>query len=284
MAVLSLDEIYNYSNQKLEAHFQNNDVFNEEMAILVQYFSIKIQNLLKENFTNELDEELFAAIKSQIFNGYFMATELLNHEDTAFPDEWFAQSPGMIAQQIPDILRNASNNDLEGTIIYDRFKNFMSKLIIQYERVFEPLLDIALNTAAFGAKWAFFDEAEKRGIKPYQPQHMGLLSYLDEMVFIYPDMYIFCDVLANDSEHWEIVQSKHTQLDKVGEVYVMKYLEADQEKYFLNVSLKNSLTLEEQRKIIDLMANSIFVGKGIEENQLFITACSVEDYFIVENK
>src|SRR5690606_41585947 len=95
-------DIFTYTDQKLTAHFQNNEKFNQEMGILYAYYLDKLRNIIRIEDQEILEKDLFESIKSQIFNGYYIGQELLTMPDNQFTDEVFTnQTEGLIAQQIP---------------------------------------------------------------------------------------------------------------------------------------------------------------------------------------
>jgi hypothetical protein len=79
---------------------------------------------VQQDKIEKMENLLFAGIYSQIFNGYFMAMELMQNSESIFGDDWFKQAEGVIAQQIPDILLVGSNN-LEEVITMDSLREMI---------------------------------------------------------------------------------------------------------------------------------------------------------------
>ncbi|WP_374717729.1 hypothetical protein [Neobacillus sp.] len=270
------------ADQKLKVHHQNNQEFNYEFINIYNFYKEKLSSFVKDADIKRLEEELFQSIKAQIFNGYFMALELLNG-NADFNDEWFMQSKGVIAQQIPEMLKNATNNDIEGIIMHSPLKSLTGWLVIEYEGVFSILLDIALNTACMGAKWAFIDEAEKRGITPYEPQYSGMLGYIDDIIFINPQTYLAVEVTTESSEVWTLINSKYNVIEKISEITIIKNKNNNNETYHMNIQLKNTLSISEQQALIDQLAVRLMSTMDIERRQLILSASSVEEFYEINN-
>ena len=274
--------IFDYTNNKLKAHLQNNETFTIELAQTYEYYEKQLMDLILEHDKERLERELFHAVKSQVFNGYFMAQEILANIE--LKDEWFEQTNGMIAQQIPEMLRNGTNDNIEEIITHDPLKNLSSWLVIEYEDVYPLLMNLSLNTASLGAKWAFLDEAQKRNVTPYKPQHSGILAYVDDVVFINPQTYLSCEITNETSELWTVISSKYNGLDKIAEVTILKLPNNEQlENFYLNISISKNLILSEQEFLIDQLVDRLMRFKGIERNQLTLSAMSVEEFYYITN-
>lgn len=276
-------ELFKYTEQKLTAHYQSNDELMMEIWSVFNYFKKKLLPTINESDKERVGKELYTSIKSQIFNGYFMGCELLRENE--YPDDFFAQSKGAIAQQIPDLLRQASNDNIEGIITSANLQNLISELVIKYENIYELLLDVSMNTACIGTKWAFLDTAEKRNIPFYQPKYEGLLTKLDEITFINPQTYISCNFSTDSSEVWEIIMSKHKGQEKIGEVIIIvsHQNEDANNNYYMNISLRNTLTLSDQQIIIDQLGSNLLANQKIERKFLILNASSVEEYYFINN-
>lgn len=272
-------DIFEYTDKKLKAHYQNNKDFTVELVSTYEYYKELLLSIVKDSDKERLENSLLQSIKSQIFNGYFMAQELLNSEEISFENDWFKQSKGAIAQQLPEMLRINTDDRIEDIITHKPLKNMASWLVIEYEGVYPLLMDISLNTACLGAKWAFIDEAKKRGISHYQPSYSGMLGYVDEVLFISPQTYMVCDVTNESSEFWTIVNSKYNGYDKIAEVTVIQ----STDNYYLNIYIKNTVSIDEQKTLIDHLAVRLMTQKKIEREQLILSASSVEEFYEINN-
>lgn len=276
--------IVDYTDKKLRAHYQNDESFNQELYLAYEYYRSRLLHLVKEQNVERLENELFESIKSQIYNGYFMAVEFLNQEDTQIMGEWFQQSSGMIAQQLPDLLREITGNQLEEVITYDHLKKLTSWLVIQYEGVYPTLMDISLNTACIGAKWALLDEGEKRGLNLYHPHHKGILANVDDVTFLNPETYITCGTMNQASEVWEIIKSNYHTLDKIGEATILSVPGSEgQQSYFITVNIRNTLSQEQQEGLIHSIVTRVMALNDVQRNQINLTGASIEEFYYFSN-
>lgn len=277
-----MSNLFEQTDQMLKVHYQDNQLFNSDVVKSYEYYQDKLFQIVNEADKERVTESLFQSIKSQIFNGYFMIKELL--QNVTIDDEWFTQSKGMIAQQIPEMLLKATNNDIEGIITHTPLKTMASWLVIEYEGIYPLLMDISLNTACIGAKWALIDEAEKRGVTLYQPQHHGKLGYIDDVTYIYPSSYIVCEVSNETSELWSIIYSGYNGYDKLSEVTILKSVnQTGLERYYMNINIKNRFSTIEHQNLIDDLAVRFMEINKLDRSQLILAASSVEEFYIINN-
>ncbi|KZE68022.1 hypothetical protein AWM68_17790 [Fictibacillus phosphorivorans] len=273
--------LFDYTDKKLKAHLQNNEEFNREVATHYEYYKDKLFRIVKEHDQEKAEKDLFQCVKSQVFNGYFIALEILNVEDSPITDAWLQQSEGMIAQQLPDLLKSATGESgLENVITHEPLKALTSWLVREYEDIYPTLMDISLNSACMGAKWAFVDEGQKRGFQTYQPQHRGIVGTIDDISFINPQNYLSCSILSEAGEVWDVIETKYNGYDRVAVTTVMKVFTEDQStKYYVSVNVKSSLSAMNQQSIIDSIAVRIMTLNELNRGQLVISAASVEEFY-----
>lgn len=272
-------DIFDYTQQKLKAHYQNDKEFNRELATIYEFYKIKLSSILTEDQREKMEKMLEESIKQQIFNGYYMGLELLQ-SDYQFENEWFQQSEGMIAQQLPDLLRRATNNQIEEVVTDKTLQKLMTWLVVEYEGVYPLLMDISLNTACMGLKWALKDEGSKRQIDLYESSFKGMLGNLDDITFITPQCYIQLVVTNEGSEVWEIINSDYKTLEKIGEVNVVRIDSADNtDRYYLNISVKDSLSESEQKSLIEDISARVMIFNDVERTHLTLSASTVREYY-----
>lgn len=276
-----MNNLFEQTDQMLKAHYQDNQGFNSDVVTSHEYYQDKLFQIVNEGDKQRIEGSLFQSIKSQIFNGYFMINELL--QNVTIEDEWLTQSKGMIAQQIPEMLLRATNNDLDGIITLNPLNAMASWLVTEYEGIYPLLMDISLNTACIGAKWALIDEAEKRGVSLYQPQHLGMLGYIDDVTYIYPSAYMVCDVSNETSELWSIIYSGYNGYDKLAEVAILKSVKSGLELYHMNININNRFSIDEQQNLIDNLAIRLMQTNKLERSQLILAASSVTEFYVINN-
>lgn len=277
-------DIFKYTEQKLKAHLQNNPIFSYELESLFAFYLSILTDKVKETDIARLEKELNDSINGQVFNGYFIIQEALNSGESVIMDDWFHQSKGSLAQQVPDALRGLSGDNIDEIITHNPLKKLSSWLVVEYEDVYATLMDISLNTAAMGAKWAIYDEAEKRGIEHYSPQYKGMLAYLDDVTFLNPQNYISVGVMNEKAEVWEIIDSKYNELAKIGEVTVVEYAAEENSKhYYMNVNIINySLSPKQRQELVNALAIQLMEKTNSERGQLTVTVAVVDEFLIFE--
>jgi len=275
-------DIFKYTEQKLKAHLQNNNVFSFELETLFSYYLSILLDKVKEGDRARLEKELNDSINGQVFNGYFIIQEALNNEEAQIADKWFEQPKGSLAQQVPDALRDLTGDNIDEIITNNPLKKLSSWLVVEYEDVYATLMDISLNTAAMGAKWAIYDEAEKRGIEHYSPQYKGMLAYLDDVTFLNPQNYISVGIMNEKAEVWEIIDSKFNELAKIGEVTVVEYAAEDNSvQYYMNVNIINdSVTPKQRQELVNSLVIQLMEKTSSEKEQLTVTVAIVEEFLI----
>lgn len=275
--------IFKYTDQKLKAHIQNTEAFKIELDILFEYYKSMLEEKLKESDRGRFEKELTNSVNGQVFNGYFIIQEALNSEGTEITDEWFKQSKGSLAQQMPDTLRDLTGNNLEEVITHDPLKKLSSWLVVEYEGVYPILMDLSLNAACLGAKWAIYDEAEKRGMEHNSPQYNGLLAPLDDITFLNPQNYISVAVMNEKAEIWEVVNSKYNGLEKVGEVTILEYAAGGEGQlgYFMNVNVSSMLPESQQQEIIYTLSSEFLSRNELNREQLTVTVALVNDFLML---
>lgn len=88
-----------------------------------------------------------------------------------------------------------------------------------------------------------------------------------------------CDVTNESSEFWTIVNSKYNGYDKIAEVTVIQ----STDNYYLNIYIKNTVSIDEQKTLIDHLAVRLMTQKKIEREQLILSASSVEEFYEINN-
>jgi hypothetical protein len=286
MNTASNNDIYQYTDQKLLAHYQNNQEFNRQLAILNNYYYEQLLKIVKIQEKPRLETELFASIKGQIFNGYFMVQELLANPEISIDNEWFTQTKGMITQQIPSILKDAIGENYEEVITDHKLKKLAGWLISEYEGVYPLLMDISLNSACFGANWALLDEGAKRNVTVATSQNKGLLGCVDDLTFISPQHYIQCISTTNGSEMWEILNSRMKDIEKIGEVVIFRIATEleNVDNVLLNLYLSEELSETEQQQLINIITSRISTINNLELNQIIIRIAIIKDFYELSNQ
>lgn len=280
MTTINKDELWNYTGQKLKAHYQNNEDLSNQIGNLLGYYSERFKGIVKDSELGTLENELYKCIKTQIFNGYFIIQEFLNNDETVFTNEWFTQTENMIAQQIPEFLRTVSGDNREEILLTDTVKNLSSKLLIKYEGVYPILTDLALNASSLGAKRALLDEADKRGVNLSKSQYNGIFGSLDDITYLDPQIYINCLVAYPNTEMWEIIDSSYHDYRYLGELTVFVQEVEEKPIYMCNIYIKEAIPEMQLQYLINAIQIRLTVRCDIDPvSQLNIRVATISNFY-----
>lgn len=281
MTTLTMEEIYTYTENRLKAHYQNDSSKNEELSNLLSYYNLMLVERLKDHDKERLKDELFQTITQQIFNGYFIVVEILNLAKEEIPDDNLKQPVGLFTQQIPDLLRSVTGENYESTITHEPFRKLSSWLISEYEGIYPILMDLALNTAVVGSKWAFLDERDKRELVEENQVEVTLFADPMNVTYLNPETYITADILNENSELWTITKTRWNGFDKIGDITIIKTV---LNEVRLNISIKADIDESERNIIIDRVIQKVTESGSLQDTKLKITVTSVNEYFELIDK
>lgn len=281
MTTKTTEEIYNYTENRLKAHYQNDSSINEELSNLLSYYNLMLNERVKDEDKERLKNELFQTITQQIFNGYFIVVEILNLAKEEIPDDNLKQPIGILTQQIPDLLRSVTGENYESTITHEPFRKLSSWLITEYEGIYPLLMDLALNSAVVGSKWAFLDERDKRGLVEETQMEMTLFADPINVTYLNPETYITAEIINENAELWTITKTRWNGFDKVGEITIIKTV---LKEVRLNISIKANIAEAERNIIIDRVIQKVTDSNLIQDTKLTITITSANEYFELIDK
>lgn len=281
MTTLTTEEIYNYTENRLKAHYQNDSSINEELSNLLSYYNLMLVERVKDEDKERLKDELFQTITQQIFNGYFIVVEILNLAKEEIPDDNLKQPVGILTQQIPDLLRSVTGENYESTITHEPFRKLSSWLITEYEGIYPLLMDLALNSAVVGSKWAFLDERDKRGLVEETQVEMTLFADPMNVTYLNPETYITADIINENAELWTITKTRWNGFDKIGDITIIKTVLSEVR---LNISIKANIAEGERNIIIDRVIQKVTGSNLIQDTKLKIAVTSVNEFFELIDK
>lgn len=276
MTILTAEEIYSYTENRLKAHYQNDSSKSEELSRLLDYYNLMLVERVRDEDKERLRDELFQTITHQIFNGYFLVVEILNMAKDEISNDNLEQPVGVLTQQIPDLLRGITGEDFETTITHEPFRKLSSWLITEYEGIYPQLMDLAVNTAVVGSKWAFLDERDKRELTGENQVDITLFADPMDVTYLNPETYITADILNEQAELWTITRTRYNGFEKIGDLTVIKTVLNDVR---LNISIKANLPEAERNLIIDGLIQKVKESSLLRDLNLTITITAVEEYF-----
>jgi hypothetical protein len=280
-AVTSIDDIFTFTENKLTAHFQNNEQFNRDFAVMYEFYRRKFEDIIKEEDLEEFENYFFQSVKSQYFNGYYIFRELIANIEVSIPDVWYAQTDSVITEQIPDLIRQAAGEAFEEVIITDTMHELTIWLIQNYENIHDLIKQVAFDIVCLGAKRAILDEREQKQIKPFESGIQGFLGPIGDLTFLDPQRYITCMVKNEQTELWDIRlwSSASTHNDKIGEIYIISVLE-EGTKYLLNIYLKNSVSDKERQTLVVTILSHLMERNQLKREEVQVNFAVIDEFFI----
>lgn len=274
--------LYDYTEQKIMSHYQNNPEFNKTFIRLERYYQTKLGLTVKESHLEKFKELFFSSAKAQFFNGYFIIQELLSKEDTLIKDEWLTQPDGFITQQIPQLIRDITHEEDE--VIYSPdMRKFKMWMITTYEDVLGDLNQTAFDILCLGAKQALLDLRENRGLQPLSGnEEMGVLSDFADLNFITPQVFLDIQLMSQSTESWNLHfwDSVKTSDIKAGEVTLMTITQDVKIIYDLNILLSKRIYESERKVIIESILYLVMERNDIPREHIMLRYATIEDFYV----
>ncbi|WP_078557261.1 hypothetical protein [Bacillus alkalicellulosilyticus] len=276
-------DIFQYTKQKLESHFQNNENFNKQFTIMYEFYHKKLAWIINESEISFFSEMFFQAVKSQFFNGYFMIREYLALPEGELTDEWLAQPESFLTEEIPNLIRQLVGENFENAITSQDMHQLTIWTVTKYEDVLPILGEIAFDIVCLGAKQAIKDERTNRDIPKYEPSFTSLLAPVEEYTFINPQLYLVSNFINSESEIWTISWwSSLNKIDnKAGEVLIAKAQTEMGEQYILNVSLSREINELDRQPLLENILTRFMENNNIPRYNVAVGFSIVEDYYVL---
>ncbi|WP_209124371.1 hypothetical protein [Alkalihalobacillus sp. BA299] len=304
MATVNKQELINeFTQEKLKHHFDNNNQFLEDYARMFYFYANKFNPLISENYREEFQDMLYESAKTQYYNGYFIAREFIEHEETVIPDEWLSRSEGMLKEQIPSMLFEAGGQDFPEIIRTETSQKLVRWCITKFEDIRGLLQEVFMDITLLGSLRAFLDERDIRGVKTVSNENkelQGILAPYNDIYFIDPQKYLMCLLHNQGSETWEIHLWSSLQLPntKIGEITLhylntndlsnmSKYLPvyedtpvemANYEKVYVNISILELMNEGELNALIETVVKSIEERNGVNQENIALSVSVINRY------
>jgi len=297
------DIINEYTQEKLTYHFKNNDKFVEDFATMFYFYSSKFNHIVSEEYLEEFENMLYESAKSQYYNGYYIAREFIEHEETVIPNEWLSKTEGIIKEQIPSMLFEAGGGEFHEIIRTETSQKLVRWCITKFEDIRGLLQEAFVDITLLGSLRAFLDEKETRGVLTTSDQNkelQGLLASYTDLYFVDPQKYLMCLLHNQGSETWEIHLWSSLQLlnTKIGEVtlhnlnrndltsmynhlpvYEGTPVEmANNEKIYVSISILELMNEGEINALVDNVVKSIEIRNGISQDNIALTVSIISRY------
>ncbi len=293
-----------FCERKLKDHFNHNGDFKQEFAKTFNYYLNKFSDIVPKPDMEEFESALFESFKSQYYQGYFIAREFIEHEETMIPNTWLETSNSIIKEQLPEMISEAMPNDFTEQIRTPLSSKLISTAIQNYENVRELLNEVIVDVTLLGSYRAFLDEKIDRGVEtplPSDTSYMGVLGAYNDLTFIDPQKYVTCVTRTVNSENWGIFlwSSIGEFQTKVGEIIIQKldvetlkdmkdrfllYQNADDdmvngEQVYLTFSILQHMPENEAVNLIESVKQRVSSVTGVKEERVITTVNVINNSF-----
>ncbi|MFD1736245.1 hypothetical protein ACFSCX_06660 [Bacillus salitolerans] len=264
----------------LKEKFEQNDDFKTELFLLYNVYAPKYLRFVKDEMGQKrLQDMFFEAIKGQIFHGYYLIRELLADENTHISNEFLGQPIGYLTNEVPLLLGQALGDNSRELIKTEVGHKFLMWLITNYEGTFDLAKQVLWDLTCLGARQALLDEKESKNIGSNIEKVEGLLSVLNDLEFLTPQLYLSAAVVTDSVEMWEInYWNSYRNHHKAGDVSVIKVENQDETGYLVAINLHVSIFKEERESIVTHLVGKLVERNNINPSALSISVGIVEEY------
>lgn len=269
------------TEKRLKDLFEHNHDFKADFLGVFNFYSQKFYRVIKnEEDKRKFDEAFFEATKSQFYNGYYLTREIMLDENSNFPDEFFTQPIGYLTEEIPHILRQALQDSVNEVIRTELTQKFIMWLLQNFEDVYDLIKQTIFDIACLGARQAFLDTKEDKGLQSTSEPVEGWLSNLNDIEFLTPQVFLTPIVKNELAESWELhYWSSLNNSSKAGDVTILKIKNEEKETYLINIGLHQSLYETERQRISEYILSSIANRNNIGFEFIAPNIAVIEDYY-----
>ena len=248
--------VYYQVLETLKKHDVKDEEFVREVDQLHTFYGKKlITTSTTDELVSYIETDLFDLVKSQIFQGYFIMTSILNDTDTQLPSEVWSLNKGIVRNEIPIVLTNVfeSANDWYRTEIGHKVgMNLVNRFNVEYALIQQIRKDIAM----YGAYKAFLDD--KRYVHQDTRQNEFILGNPLDLTFLNPQIYMQTQFITEEQEIWDLYWwSALNSNSWVGTVHLSKIPGEQQTFFLLQITLSETIALHERYEIVDHITSTI---------------------------
>lgn len=293
------ERLHEYCSEKLTNHFENSNYFMKEFAEMYSFYLKKFNHIVTEDYMEDFKDKLYESAKTQFYNGYFIAREFIDHDETTIPDEWLLSPDGILKEQIPHMLFEAGAGDFNEIIRTATAQKLVSWSITKFEDIRGLLQQTFIDITLLGSWRAFKDERDTRGLSRPIQEHTSFLAEYNDLLFLDPQKYLMCLMKNDGSETWEIHLWSSLQVPetKIGEVSIHKLTTsnlsvmsnfpaydnapeamANHEKLYVSISVLQSNNEEEIDALINNIVLRIVDQNNLEMNNIALSTSLINRY------
>ncbi|KOO48162.1 hypothetical protein [Priestia koreensis] len=280
-------DAFTHTTNRLEALYRHDESFRQQLDQYKGFYIAKFWDLItSEHDRNRFVERFLEAFDSQFFNGYFIATEILHHEETVMPNEWFQQPSGTIKEQIPGFIKRALGGEFDEQMKTTLSQRILSWAIQEFEDI-RPIINQAYwEIVCLGAEQAFRDEMFERQVEVMEEQEIvrGALHRLDDFYFVDPQKYFAPDQKSAEMEIWSLHtwSAIEALVSKVGELMIInrRIIDADS-AVNIRLYLKSTIHDNERMKIVEHVLYQLSQRLNLGQEHFMVDIAIIEDFYLL---
>jgi len=257
------------------------DVFKQEVQEYKSYYFQKFLPYIKDHEDDVLEQfnkmfHLF--IDSQIFQGYYIATEILTNEETKIENEFFLNDDGYMIEGIISIFTQAVGENLFEIIRTEVTGEFTQWAIREFENIRPTIRQIMYDATIYGAKQRFIEEKKLRNIINTVSEVEGYFSSPTQIQYVLPDVYIE-NMVFTSTEVWEIYRSStYPNESSIGEINIIE-IPLAQAEYRMVVTLSNELSDFEKQIFVTRLVEIILKKGKITKESLTVSIVFASEFY-----
>ncbi|MEI5919401.1 hypothetical protein ACMHYP_23165 [Bacillus cereus] len=251
--------------------------FNDEFNKMFLFYIYKLSNKINDNeVKDKLTSKFFDYCSVLLYQGYFLGVELLSSPDVVVKDSYFEQPNGIIREQIPMQLEEATKG-LSQLLNDAETRKFESWILDNNKNVENIINQIKIDIACMGAYYAFLNEREHRGVLVRKEGKYGMLNRPDDFLFLDPQKFVTCLIANEKTEVWDIYlwSTIRSHNKKIGEISIMKFNTEETDYAYSNFAYYQGV--EFIKSLYDKALVTIKVDEFMPERELNVIQSVVAD-------
>jgi hypothetical protein len=290
-------------SKRLKNLWENDEQFVENFKGYFEFYKNKFAKIFaKSSLRDEFIEKFFTYVTDLFYQGYYLGLELLEHDEVTIEDLFFAQTDGVIREQVYDILKGAAG-DLVQLLSHKESADFETWVLEQDDSAQPILLQTKVDFACLGAYQCFLDERKSRDIHVIsEPEGdiQGIVARSDELFFVDPQKFLACLFTDGHSELWDIYlwATVPTRNKKVGEVHVsyfkpevtnklvevlpfyrgLEAMKREEGVVTITLILSSKVSERERFPIVANIVQNVNKRLGLDYSNINVTLCISDDF------
>ncbi|MCM3317953.1 hypothetical protein M3603_15145 [Rummeliibacillus stabekisii] len=254
------DAIFNKVTNHLRDKYEKDIFFNQEIEKLTTFYGRKLLALTNnENVHEIIESSISNVINSQLFQGYYVMTNILEDEELDFKDSVWTLSKGLARNHIRLMIDELFKDTEYNWIDNETANAFALVMLNELEKGFEIVEGIKYEVALYGAYKAFIEDSRYKGTTTENATDFKLGDPFD-LNYINHQIYMTATNYAEQNEMWDLFLTGRQNQDNIwcGNAHLSTFLnEEDKNFYILSINLSNVIRVEEKMKLAETISKRL---------------------------